>query len=140
MARQAAFAEPALGNSDRVIRSRCLVWPDDSAAWLDIHRSVFHSTSLRAVSHEQVSPPAAFLLLPRHAFVVARALDRRPGVGFLCCAPLELARTRFIRSAPRLCLRVDCDAADFFLSFGIETARLPSAGAACDRTTGRRAH
>src|SRR5258706_12289023 len=49
MAEQQIFEESVLGPAARYRIGRRLVWADALASWLEIHRSIYYSASLRAI-------------------------------------------------------------------------------------------
>src|SRR5438552_3721801 len=111
MAAAKISGQPVLGRAVGAGGRGCLVWSDDRAAWLDVRRSIYHSTPLRALCNEQVSPPRAVLFLSSSACGSRPAVDSSALRGVFLWAQVELARRCAARSFARVCARLDCDAA-----------------------------
>src|SRR5207244_2833856 len=139
MAAAKISGQPALGRAVGAGRRGCLVWSDDRAAWLDVCRSIYHSTSFCALCDEQVSPSRAVLFLFSSAGGARPAVDRAASGGVQLRARVELARRRAARSFARVYARLDCHAAGLLFVFRIEADPLRSARDAGRPAAGGRA-
>src|SRR5713226_1287656 len=117
MAKSRIGYQPVLGSALNAGNRSRVVWPDDLATRLEVHRSIHNPTSLRAFCDEQVSPSRAFLFLPSGARLARLALDSSAGGGVYLSASMELARRRAARSGARVRARLDCRAGGFLFIF-----------------------
>src|SRR5437773_3792356 len=69
-ARARLLKESGVGDSNRSRDGDGLVWTYDGTPRVDVHQSVYCAAPLRPLSHEQVSPSPALLLLLRYPVVV----------------------------------------------------------------------
>src|SRR5258708_27778406 len=107
--------QPVLGCAVGVGGRGRLVRSDDRAARLDVRRSIYHSTSLRALCDEQVSPSGAVLFLCPSACAARPAVDGPTSGGVQLRAQVGLARRRAARSfAPRCDYLYCCPCVPFF--------------------------
>src|SRR5437867_509493 len=109
--------QPVLGRAVGISRRGGLVWSDDRPSRLDVRRSIHHSTSLRALCDEQVSPSRAVLFLSSSAGGARSAVDRAALRGVSLWAHVELARRRAARSFACVYARLDCHAAGLLFVF-----------------------
>src|SRR5437588_11296367 len=102
MAEPEIRSQPFVGTAGGAGGGRHLVWPDDGASWMDFHRSIHNSASLRALYDEQVSAFGSVLLLSSGACVDGFTMDSFSDRSVCFGAPLGLAGCCAARSSAHL--------------------------------------